>query len=405
MAVVISANFNKLYYLGFMVSESDFYREFLSRVASLNDNQKSYRVTFIVLIGAYYTAVQFLLGAASGVVSDSNIDVAVFTFYLLTVVALAGCCIVAFFDFIAQELIEDCLRGAEKIELSSESLRSKKIFVLGNKRKNVTSLRISLTLALFYFIPIFCMYVVCWMLADSMVFGNESDVNFAMAAEICERILKPHSLVDVLRGAIESVVPLRPSAVVIRGAICDANPVFVLYTNQTVKIIGLIHIFALGLFSYFIFYSARRIAPRFVKEVVGVRFFGFFVKLFIRILSTALLAIIFIFCVISVPFFKVSERLPQSFFLCRVGSFSYLLRLFKLRLKSIWWRQYWMKRRIQEFSSVVERYIRSFMWMFIGFLWFVFFWVLFVDDQSQDSDRYARFIVRPLQTLEALVSD
>jgi hypothetical protein len=241
----------------------EFYKQFQVRVDNLNRSQQNYRIFFATIVGAFFAGLKFFGGTLDLSVAGESIDAIAVIIFIFSSVTLIAMCIIAFLDFILQELIEESLRGAEKIELQSTELTEKNIYVLGHRRKHVSSTRMAITISLYYFLPIFCVFSLSMYLTEIIVFMDESFVNSYLASIACSKRM-PNFFPEIDQY----------TAVPDTRLFCISKPYYFSFSDEILKFIVPVFVFQCGIFFYFITYSLRRIVPRAMREVINLWMVG-----------------------------------------------------------------------------------------------------------------------------------
>ena len=192
-----------------MIQEHQFvYEQCISRISDLNKSLFSYRLLLVTIVAAYFTSLSFIAGLSPSLDAPFAINAYFIVFFALTIAALTGVTIVAFFDYIYQELVEHCIDALAKIERSSKLNRE--VYVFNREGRAAISLWINLAIVFMYLIPLLLLVTISvWI---SLVMANSAatlDARNALASVICKSIIFDNTVPNLFPqwGGLDCLLP------------------------------------------------------------------------------------------------------------------------------------------------------------------------------------------------------
>ena len=222
------------------------YSACMSRVSDLNRATFNYRVLFSTIVAGYFAALSFVSGFASNAQVIPPIEVYIITIIALSLAAYAAMMVIGFLDFIYQELTENALKCAARIELTSRNFAQQQLHMISRHGSSRLTLRMCVTVSLFYFVPVACLYVVISFFASIVVLeGSISHIAFA----------------DVVCRETADYRDQYPQ-------LTCSDKFFYLFADGFIHLVSLAQIVSAGFLAYFIFYCLWRTSVRMVEPAV-----------------------------------------------------------------------------------------------------------------------------------------
>lgn len=269
------------------------YDQALKRVSDLNKFSFSYRTLYATIIAAYVGALTLLADFSSSSIILPSIEVYALALHGVTLVVFAVTLVICFYDYIFQEIIERSLRAAARIEERVPGMGWGKVALISGASGSIMSLRISITMFLFYFVPAASLFAVISLTAAAVVPTQNGSVNTIMANSMCDIAAELSAgdanditeVLDIMRAkqhlknGLTCRVPYTDAKVV--GPSDNPKVVYgppIAQSSYSFKeplrrVVGVGYIVAVGFLGYFFFYSGWRILSRFLRFLRETRLY------------------------------------------------------------------------------------------------------------------------------------
>lgn len=265
------------------LSKEFVYDQAFKRIADLNKASFTYRTLYATIIAGYIGALTLLADFSTSSLILPSIEAYTLALHGITLVVFAVTLVICFYDYIFQEIVERSLKAAERIENRSPGFGWGKIALASHRKNSETSLRISLTMFLFYLVPAASLFAIIALTAALVVPIPKSTLNSMVAANMCEAVFGLSALeakdlettVTILRinqhistGLSCGLVEISQELV---GSVGDPEVITEVssgkfsysFSEPFRRIVGLGYVVAVGFMGYFLFYSLWRILARF----------------------------------------------------------------------------------------------------------------------------------------------
>jgi hypothetical protein len=163
------------------------YGQAISRISDLNKVLFSYRLFLVSIIAAYYTALNFVAQISNSIGAMSTLDTSLLLVFALSIAAIVGITIVAFFDYTYQELVEHCIEAIVRIE--RDSGQQETISIFDRPGRGLVSIWINSASVLLYSAPALALaYLVYHLFIAMMSADPASAISANIALQVCDSL-------------------------------------------------------------------------------------------------------------------------------------------------------------------------------------------------------------------------
>ncbi len=237
----------------FSDSEKFIYDKCCARITDLNRVIFNYRLLYVSIIAAYFGGLTLASNIASGTKIISFLDTYAIYVNTLNAIVIASICIMAFFDYIHQELVEHAIETLTHLDQRKARVMGVSTFARGSEA--LTSFRINTAIVMFYVLPVLCLTMFS-LVIGAVVFNDQPLVGWAETiGDLCKQ--REHELANYAGVAMTQLEINREINV------CVNEFVTYRFSDGVRRTLVLASGFCTIFLIYFFLYSFHRIAGKF----------------------------------------------------------------------------------------------------------------------------------------------